>query len=237
MVPSYLISMVTWQRIFAAKDLNTVKKTYTTAGLLIWPVFAFFVCTLGVISAGLFPGIEKDLVFTTFIVKALPMGVTGIIIAALTAAIMSTADSGLMCATTIITNDIIKGFIRPDMDDKKLIKVSQIVIIICGLLSMAVAMYLPQILQLMMYAYQFNAAIFWPIMLGLFWKRATADAAFWSLLVGGIGSVIWAILGSPNGIPPIYIAFPLTLVMMLVISSFTQHSNKENIIDTNVVSA
>ncbi len=236
MVPSYLISMVTWQRIFAAKDLSTVKKTYTYAGLLIWPVFAFFVCTLGVITAGLFSGIEKDLAFTTFIVKALPTGITGIIIAALAAAIMSTADSGLMCATTIITNDIIKGYIKPDMDDKKLIKTGQIVIIVCGLFSMAVAMYLPQILQLMMYAYQFNAAIFWPIMLGLFWKKATAEAAFWSLLVGGIGSVIWAVLGSPNGIPPIYIAFPLTLVMMLAISNFTQHSKKENIIDMNTSS-
>jgi len=237
MVPSYLISMVTWQRIFAAKDLNTVKKTYISAGLLIWPVFAFFVCALGVITAGLIPGLQQDLAFTTFIVKALPTGITGIIISALAAAIMSTADSGLMCATTIISNDIIKGYFKPDIDDKKLIRVSQVVIITCGFFSMTVAMYLPQILQLMMYAYQFNAAIFWPIFLGLFWKKATADAAFWSLLVGGLGSVIWAILGSPNGIPPIYIAFPLTLALMLIISNVTQHSNKENQINFDNISA
>lgn len=230
MVPSYLISMVTWQRIIAAKDLKTVRKAYTFSGLLIWPIFGFFVCVMGMTAAVMYPGLKSDLVFTTFIVKALPTGVTGIIIAALAAAIMSTADSGLMCATTVFCNDIVKGRLKPNITDKQIIKTGQITVIVIGIFSLSIALYVPQILKLMLYAYQFNAAIFWPAMLGLFWKKATSEAAFWSLLVGGIGSVIWAVLGSPNGIPPIYIAFPLTLVMMIVISSFTTHSVSEHAI-------
>lgn len=233
MVPSYLISMITWQRIFAAKDLKTVRKVYTFSGLLIWPLFGFFICLLGMTAAVLYPGLESELVFTTFIVKALPTGVTGIIISALTAAIMSTADSGLMCATTVFCNDIVKGYIKPDITDKQIIKTGKITIIVIGILSLSIALYIPQILKLMMYAYQFNAAIFWPAMLGLFWKGSTSEAAFWSLLVGGIGSVAWAVLGSPYGLPPIYIAFPLTLVMMVVISKFTVHSEGEHAINVN----
>jgi SSS family solute:Na+ symporter len=233
MVPSYLISMITWQRIFAAKDLKTVRKAYAFSGLLIWPFFAFFICILGMTAAVLYPGLESELVFTTFIVKALPAGVTGIIVSALTAAIMSTADSGLMCATTVFCNDIVKGYIKPDITDKQIIKTGKVTIIVIGILSLSIALYIPQILKLMMYAYQFNAAIFWPAMLGLFWKGSTSEAAFWSLLVGGIGSVVWAVLGSPYGLPPIYIAFPLTLVMMLVISKFTAHSEGEHAINVN----
>jgi len=231
MVPSYLISMITWQRIFAAKDLKTVRKAYTFSGLLIWPVFGFFICLLGMTAAVMYPGLKSDLVFTTFIVKALPTGVTGIIIAALTAAIMSTADSGLMCATTVFCNDIVKGYIKPNITDKQIIKTGQFTIIVIGVMSLSIALYIPQILKLMLYAYQFNAAIFWPAMLGLFWKRATSEAAFWSLLVGGIGSVIWAVLGSPFGLPPIYIAFPLTLTMMIFISLVTKHADCEHAIE------
>jgi len=98
-------------------------------------------------------------------------------------------------------------------------------------MSLSIALKIPQILKLMLYAYQFNAAIFWPAMLGLFWKKATSEADFWSLLVGGIGSVIWAALGSPFGLPPIYIAFPLTLAMMIIISLVTKHSDSEHAID------
>ena len=163
----------------------------------------------------------------------MPAGVTGIIVSALTAAIMSTADSGLMCATTVFCNDIVKGYIKPDITDKQIIKTGKVTIIVIGILSLSIALYIPQILKLMMYAYQFNAAIFWPAMLGLFWKGSTSEAAFWSLLVGGIGSVVWAVLGSPYGLPPIYIAFPLTLVMMVVISKFTAHSEGEHAINVN----
>ena len=230
MVPSYMISMITWQRIFAAKDLKTVKKAYISSGLVIWPIFAFFVCTLGMVAAIMFPGIDKDLAFSTFVVEALPTGITGIIIAAITAAVMSTADSGLMCATATITNDIIKGYIKPDIDDKKLIKVGQILIIVIGVISLFVAMYSPGILKLMLYAYQFNAAMFWPAMLGLFWKKANSHAAFVSLLIGGLGSVVWAVLGSPYGVSPIYIAFPLTFALMIIISLTTKHSDNEHII-------
>ena len=130
-------------------------------------------------------------------------------------------------------NDIVKGYIKPNITDKQIIKTGQFTIIVIGIMSLSIALYIPQILKLMLYAYQFNAAIFWPAMLGLFWKRATSEAAFWSLLVGGIGSVIWAVLGSPFGLPPIYIAFPLTLTMMIIISIATKHSDSEHVIDMN----
>lgn len=230
-VPSWLMSMVTWQRIFAADNLKTARRSYFTSGILMWPVFAFFICTLGIICASLYPGVEKEMALPTFITSALPAGITGLLLSAFAAAVMSTGDNSLMCATATITNDIYKGFINPKASDNDILNISRIVIIICGLFSLIVALYSPFVLKLMLYAYQFNAAMFWPAILGLLWKRATAEAAFWSLLVGGIGSVVWAVMGSPFGWPPIYFAFPLTLIMMIVISNITKHSKDENIIE------
>lgn len=229
-VPAWLMSMVTWQRLFAAKDLKTAKKAYFTSGILMWPIFAFFICTLGLVAAALYPGLESQAALPTFLTKALPAGITGLLLSAFAAAVMSTGDNSLMCATATITNDIYKGFIKPAASDNDILKMSRTVVILCGIFSMLVALYSPFVLKLMLYAYQFNAAMFWPAILGLLWKRATATAAFWSLLVGGLGSVVWAVMGSPFGWPPIYFAFPLTLVMMLVISYSTPHSQDENII-------
>ena len=234
-VPSWLMSMAQWQRIFASKNLKSVKKAFFTSGLLMWPVFAFFICTLGIITAAIYPGLEKEMAFATFITKALPAGISGLLLSAFAAAVMSTGDSSIMCATATITNDIYKGFIKPEASDKDLIKTSRIVIIICGVSSIMVALYSPFVLKLMLYAYQFNAAMLWPVMLGLLWKKATAEAAFWSLLVGGLGSIIWAVMGSPFGWPPIYLAFPLTLILMVVISNITRHSQDENIIEVETV--
>jgi len=231
-VPAWLISMVTWQRVFAAKDLRTVRRSYFTAGVLMWPVFAFFICTLGIITAVLYPGLSNEMALPTFLTQALPAGITGLLLAAFAAAVMSTGDNSLMCATATITNDIYRGFIKKDATDRELVKMSKIVVIVCGLFSLLVALYSPFVLKLMLYAYQFNAAMFWPAILGLLWKDATSEAAFWSLLVGGLGSIIWAVMGSPFGWPPIYFAFPVTLVMMVVISKLTKHSGEENIIES-----
>lgn len=230
-VPAWLMSMATWQRIFASKNLKTVKKAYVTSGLLMWPVFAFFICTLGIITAAIYPGLEREMALATFITKALPAGISGLLLTAFAAAIMSTGDNSIMCASATITNDIYRGFIKPEASDADLIKTSRIVIIICGVVSIMIALYSPFVLNLMLYAYQFNSAMLWPVILGLLWKRATAEAAFWSLLIGGIGSIMWAVMGSPFGWPPIYVAFPLTLIMMVVISNITRHSQDENIIE------
>lgn len=234
-VPAWLMSMAQWQRIFAAKNLKTVKRSFLTSGLLIWPVFAFFICTLGIIIAAIYPGLDGDMALATFITKALPAGITGLLLSAIAAAVMSTGDSSLICATATITNDIYRVFVKPEASDNDLIKTSRLVIIICGLSSIMIALYFPFVIKLMLYAYQFNAAMLWPVILGLLWKRATAEAAFWSLLVGGLGSVVWVVAGSPFGWPPIYLAFPLTLIMMVVISNITRHSQSENIIDVDTV--
>lgn len=234
-VPAWLMSMATWQRIFASKNLKTIKKAYFTSGLLMWPVFAFFICTLGIITAAIYPGLEKEMALAAFITRALPAGIVGLLLSAVAAAVMSTGDNSIMCATATITNDIYRGFIKPEASDNDLIKTSRIVIIICGVISIMLALYSPFVLKLMLYAYQFNGAMLWPVILGLFWKRATAEAAFWSLLVGGVGSVVWAVMDSPFGCPPIYLAFPLTLIMMIVISNITRHSQDENIIEIEAV--
>jgi Na+/proline symporter len=138
-----------------------------------------------------------------------------------------------MSTSSTITNDIYKTFINPKATDKQIVIMSKSLIIIAGFCSLLTALYSPLLLNLMLKGYQFNSAMFWPVILGLFWKKATAKAGFWSLLVGGIGSVIWNLIGSPFGWPSIYLAFPLTLIMMVSISLSSKHAAEENIISAD----
>jgi SSS family solute:Na+ symporter len=228
-VPAWFISMTTWQRIYAAKDERTAKKAYYTTAFLEWPLFAFVGALMGMMAKALFPDIPAEQGLPTLLTQVLPIGITGIVVAAYAAAVMSTADSLLIVATATTVRDIYQRFINPNATDKQIMKMSMIVTIVFGLGSLTIALYLPFVLKLLLYGYAFQAALFFPVIFGLYWRKANATAAFWSLLIGGVGSLAWAISGNPFDLDPIYFGMPVTLLMMLIISNITGHSSTENL--------
>lgn len=85
--------------VFAAGDLKTARRAYSACGLMVWSVFAFFICTVGLLSKALFLEIEKDLAWITCVAKASPAGITGLIVSAFGAAIMSTGAGAFAIET------------------------------------------------------------------------------------------------------------------------------------------
>jgi SSS family solute:Na+ symporter len=171
---------------------------------------------------------DPELATPTMILMLLPAGITGIVIAAYIAAIMSTADSCLIGPVTIFTHDIYRKYIKPDASDQQLMRIARSLTIVLGVLAVILAYQVPNILDLVLFAYTFGAAgLFFPMLGLLFWRRTTASGAFWSMVLGGCSAVIWTWAGEPYGFSASWTGWLVSLPSLVIISLMTQHSAEE----------
>jgi Na+/proline symporter len=143
---------------------------------------------------------------------------------------MSTADSALIGPVAIFTNDIYRKHFRPQASSRSLVRVARAATIGLGVLAIAIAYLVPNVLDLILYAYTFGAAgLFFPMLGLLFWPRTTAKGAFWSMLAGGGCAVVWAIVGEPYGFAASYAGWIVGLPALVIVSLMTEHSADEDL--------
>ncbi len=230
--PVWFISIAAMQRIVAARDVRTARRAFFLTGIPIeWPLFAIGSTLVGMIARMLFPDLQDaELATPTVIMELLPIGVAGVVIAAYIAAVMSSADSALIGPVAIFTNDIYRKQMNPQATGKELVRVARIATVVLGVLAIGIAYLVPNVLDLILYAYTFGAAgIFFPMLGLLFWRRTTAQGAFWSMLAGGGSAVIWVIANEPYDIAASYAGWVIGLPVMIVVSLLTQHSADEDL--------
>ena len=173
---------------------------------------------------------DPELATPMMILTILPAGIAGIVIAAYIAAVMSTADSCLIGPVAIITNDFYKKWWRPDASDAQLLRCARILTIVLGVLAIGLAYLVPNVLDLILYAYTFGAAgLFFPMLGLLFWQRTTATGAFASMVCGGGSAVIWMAVGEPYGFTAAYLGWGVGMPVLVLVSLATQHSASENL--------
>jgi len=229
--PIWFISIAGMQRIIAARDEVTARRAFFLTGIPIeWPLFAIGSTLIGMIARMLLPDInDPELATPMIIMELLPVGVAGIVVAAYIAAVMSTADSVLMGPVAIFTNDIYRKYMKPDASEQALVRVAKIMTIVLGILGIGVAYLVPNILDLILYAYTFGAAgLFFPMLGLLFWRKTTSRGAYWSMLGGGTSAVVWSLLGEPNDIAASYAGWVIGLPLLIVVSLMTEHSPEED---------
>lgn len=229
--PIWFISIAGMQRIIAARDEQTARRAFLLTGVPIeWPLFAIGSTLIGMLARMLLPEIDDPEMATPMIImELLPAGIAGIVIAAYVAAVMSTADSVLMGPVAIFTNDIYRKFIKPDASEKSLVRVARTMTIVLGVLGIGVAYLVPNVLDLILYAYTFGAAgLFFPMLGLLFWRGTTAAGAFWSILGGGSAAVAWSLLGEPYGFAASYTGWIVGLPVLVIVSLLTEHSAEED---------
>ncbi len=228
--PVWFISIAAMQRIVAARDEKTARRAFFLTGVPIeWPLFAIGSTLVGMIARMLMPDIaDPELATPMVIMELLPVGIAGIVIAAYIAAVMSTADSVLMGPVAIFTNDIYRKHLKPDASEAALVRVARIATLVFGTLGIGMAWLVPNVLDLILYAYTFGAAgLFFPMLALLFWPRATAAGAFWSMLCAGSAAVIWSLLGEPYGIVASWMGWLVGLPLLVIVSLATRHGAEE----------
>jgi Na+/proline symporter len=137
---------------------------------------------------------DVNYVFPTFITTQLPVGVTGLLIAAIFAAAMSAISAELTSLSTATVMDFYRRFYRPDGDDASVLRVSRVATAFWALFASAVAVWAAQLGSLIEVVNRFGS-FFYGSILGVFilaigWKRATSNGALVGL-IAGMGSVAW----------------------------------------------
>jgi SSS family solute:Na+ symporter len=203
------------QRVLSAKDLNHGRWGALFAGLLKLPVI-FIMIVPGVIAIVLFSDTDisglnylipsstgmvvcsqlsdcPNMTYPVLIYNLLPVGVLGLVIAGLLAAMSSSISATLNSASTLITMDFILK-LKPNLSSKNLVTSGQIATVILVMLAAAWAPQIEKFSSLWEYLQLVLGFIAPPIvsvfLLGLFWKRGNANGAFASLLGGLILSMI-----------------------------------------------
>ena len=227
--PVWFISIAALQRVIAARDTATARRAFVLTGVPIeWPLFAIGATLMGLFARVLLPDLsDPELATPLVILELLPAGLAGIVIAAYVAAVMSTADSCLIGPVAIATQD---GYarLRPNAGPAQRLRVARILTVGLGALATGLALLVPNVLDLILYAYTFGAAgLFLPMLGLLFWRRTTAAGAFTSMLGGGSTAIVWSLLGEPWGWAAAYPGWGIAALLLVAVSLATDHSAEE----------
>ncbi|NOY38225.1 MAG: sodium/solute symporter [Chlorobi bacterium] len=135
------------QKFSSVPDIKKAKKSVWIAVLIYLPLTAMFLY-IGTALFAFYSGPEHvlaetitkgDQVFPYFIAHELPVGMKGLIIAAILAASMSTIDSALNCSATVLFVDYYKKYFKPDISEKKSVAFLRLTTIIWGILGIVFA--------------------------------------------------------------------------------------------------
>ena len=147
---------------------------------------------------------QKQLVFVQRVRKVFGVGalalIGGILISAIVAASMSTADSQLLASSSAFASDFYKATIKKGATDKQMLSVGRIAVAVISVIALGIALVvhyfeLGGIMELVSAAWSVFGAAFGPvIILALYWKRLTYKGACAGIITGFAVSVLWMIL-------------------------------------------
>ncbi len=238
-------------RFMAVKDEKEMTKSKTVA--IIWVTLSLVAaCVIGIIGRAYMnfdyianeAGSERifiEMIKQIFTVEINAPLIAGIFLCGILAAIMSTADSQLLVSASAVAEDIYKGIIKKNTDDKKVLVVSRITIIVIALIAYVIALD-PEssIMGLVSNAWAGLGAAFGPLVLmALFWKRTNFQGAVAGLLSGALTVILWdyipmlrgaeglVTLGSATGLYSLAVGFPVSLICIVLVSLLTPPPSEE----------
>jgi len=166
---------------------------------------------IGLVSPPL-QGADSEKVFMVLATTLFHPVVAGICLAGILAAVMSTADSQLLVASSAVAEDFYRGLWRRDAGQHEMLWVGRLAVVAIAL----VAFYLARdpdskVLELVAYAWAGFGASFGPsILLSLYWKGMTRNGALAGIIAGGLTVIVWKQLS--GGLFDLYEIVPGVLV-------------------------
>lgn len=165
-----------------------------------WMSFAL----VGAIATGLFgylfytqqPLAEKDTVFLVLAQQLFNPWVAGILLSAVTSAIMNTVSSQILMSASILVEDFYHGIFRKNASDKENLWASRIILLSVSLVSVIIATRPNKtIFEAVGFAWCGLGSAFGPALIfSLFWRRTTLQGAFWGIIAGAAVVLAWGIL-------------------------------------------
>lgn len=180
-----------YQRVMSSKDVDTARRGPVIGGLL-YLVFACIPMYIGVAAFSVMPETVGSLmqedpqkILPTFILQRMPTVAQVFFFGALLSAIMSTASATLLAPSTTFAENILRHFL-PGMSDKHFLRAMRVSVVLFGLCVLTFALNTSDsIYEMVAGAYTVTlVGAFVPLLMGLYWRRATTQGALLSSVMG-----------------------------------------------------
>ncbi|MGD8288193.1 MAG: sodium:solute symporter family protein [Gemmatimonadota bacterium] len=223
-------------RLLSAKDVRTAVLTPLLANSILVVVFVCLLI-LGVGGRVLVPtmpeGLATDQIVPLLATDFMNSGVAGVLLAAIFAAALSTANGMVLHTAIAGTYDIFRNLRKDRIEDRALIRLTQILLMVMAIVATLLSIRPPAFIALLAtYVFGgFGAAFIAPVYLGLYWKRANRQAAYVSTLIGPATFVVLLVaveLGWYSGVvPPVLVAIGVSVAAMVVCTLVFPHAPRE----------
>jgi Na+/proline symporter len=246
LVPTMLLllgNQSMYQKFFSARSERDAKISvfgWITGTFILETV----IVAIAVLGAALYmhvPNIEPSEIIPYAARNGLPALLGAVLMGAVFAKVISTANNYLFSPATNLVNDIYARFINKNASDKTILIVSRIIVILLGIFALLQSALWESILAMALYAYTIYSAAITPVVMGAFFsKRVTAVAAVWSISLGTVITVIWnlqqlALQSHKSTFIPaswlerdaIFPALAVSVVSLVAISLFTTPPRRE----------
>ncbi len=230
-------------RHMAMESPSTARKAggYATVWNLLFVPAPYIV---GVLAILILPEIgDPELAIFEVARKLLPAAVTGVIMAAIMAAIMSTADSLLLQTGSIAARDLYERFIDPNASERRMVWVSRLMVLAIGAIGYLVALFQPPtVFQVVIFVTSVLGSAFLPAYVcAVWWRKANSPGALASIVAGASAAFLWQFLDleGASGLHPMVAGLLASTTAMVVVSLATQkrHPVPQAILDLMAESA
>lgn len=224
-------------RFMSIEKPSMVKKSATVA--IIWVILSLGAAILIAYFGRMLIGEEllttgnQKLVFIKLARICFPGFIAGLLLAAIIAASMSTADSQLLVASSSFTSDIYKPIIKKNkVSDKEALWVGRIVVMVVSVIAYFIASSkgsgAQAIMNLVENAWGLFGAAFGPVvLLSLFWKRFTYKGAVAGIIAGAVVDAVWCLALKSTGIYEILPGFVAGLIASVLFSLLDEKPSEE----------
>ncbi|MBO5648975.1 MAG: sodium:proline symporter, partial [Clostridia bacterium] len=175
---------------------------------------------------------KQSMVFIEIVRMLFPGFLAGILLSAIIAASMSTADSQLLVASSSFTADIYKPLLRKNASDKETLWVGRIVVLIIAIVAYFIASSKSEGAQAIMSMVEnawagFGSAFGSVVILSVFWRRFTYKGALAGVIVGAVVDVVWLLCLSSTGIYELIPGFICSMIAAVVVTLLDRQPTKE----------
>ena len=225
-------------RFMSIEKPSMIKKSSIVA--IIWVVISLFSAVMIAYFGRMIMGEEllthgnQKLVFIAMSRKFFPAGICGLLLAAIIAASISTADSQLLVASSSFTADLYKPFFRKGASEKETLLVGRVLVLVLSLIAFAIANSkgsgAQAIMDMVEDAWGAFGSSFGPtILLSLFWKRFNYKGAVAGVVSGFVVDLGWLLSGltASTGVYEIVPGFIVSFLAAYLVARFTEAPNAE----------
>jgi SSS family solute:Na+ symporter len=189
LLPGWVAEQDPWQKVWAARDERTAKLGLLAGAALL--ALVYFCCLIAAVGLSVLyprPGneVEAEMLYLKVISDHVPSALLGALSVGFAAASMSCTDTFATSGASCISRDIVQRHLKPEATVKEMLVINRILVVIMIAISALIALNVDSIMEAVIIATVIGTtSYFFPIIGGLYWKRATQWGALAGLVAGG----------------------------------------------------